>query len=348
MMTGMQRFQAVMSGKRPDRVPVQCNLLDQGARELGMGLKEYYSRGEFVAEGQLRMREKYGYDSVLGLFYVAMEAEMLGCRAIVYAEDGPPNVGQLVISQPRDIERLTIPEDFNELPRFRELADCIRILKQKAEGRFPVVGVVTGSFSLPALLMGISAWMELFLCGPEELCNLLLEKCALFCRRQILALRAAGADLVIYTNSVGTASFITLPQFIKMALPAISRDLNGLDTSDIVYFNGGGRINSQLKTLMEQTPLRAYYINPFDDIAEAGAILAGQALLAGSINDIRLMDWSREEIDGQVRRIMEQGKRLGGFVFATLMMPYAIPEENIRTMLEAAFRYGAYAGQDES
>jgi len=117
-------------------------------------------------------------------------------------------------------------------------------------------------------------------------------------------------------------------------------------TSDIVYFNGGGRINSQLKTLMEQTPLRAYYINPFDDVAEAGAILAGQALLVGSINDIRLMDWSREEIADQVRRIMEQGKRVGGFVFATLMMPYAIPEENIRVMLEAAYRYGSHGEQE--
>jgi uroporphyrinogen decarboxylase len=341
-MTGMQRFQAIMAGEQPDRVPVLCNLLDQGARELGMNIKEYYRRGENVAEGQLHMRKKYGYDSLLGLFYVAMEAEMLGCRSIIYAEDGPPNVGQLIISEPEDIRRLQIPDDMEELPRFRELSACIRTLKREAAGRFPVIGVVTASFTLPAMLMGISGWLNLFLSGPTELRSLLLEKCSQFCRRQILALRQAGADLIVYTNSVGTATFVTSRQFHDLVLPSVLRDLEGIGTGDLVYFNGGGQINPQLKTLVERTPLRAFYINPFDDIGEAAGMLNGQALLVGTINDIRLINGSREEIDSEVSRIMEQGKRVPGFAFGTLMMPYAIPEENIRAMLESAYRYGSY------
>ena len=69
------------SRARPsDRIPVFCNLLDQGARELGLSLEEYYSSGELVAEAQLRMRERYGHDNVWSLFYVGKEAELLGCR----------------------------------------------------------------------------------------------------------------------------------------------------------------------------------------------------------------------------------------------------------------------------
>ena len=341
-MTGMERLQALMTGQQPDRVPVLCNLLDQGARELGMGMKEYYSRGENVAAGQLLMREKYGYDGVLGMFYVGMEAELLGCRNIVYAEDGPPNVGHLVIQKPEDIESLRVPEDFSELARFRELTTCIRILKERAGGQFPVIGVVTGSFSLPALLMGISGWMELFLCGDPVVRTMLLEKCSLFCRRQIQALREAGADLIVYTNSVATANFITLPQFKTLALPAILSDLQPVGTDGIVYFNGGGRINPHLSLLLEQTGLRAFYINPFDDIAEARRALGGQALLVAAINDISLILWTEEDIDREVKRIMEAGKPGGGFIFSTLMMPCAIPEKNIRTMLDAAYRYGRY------
>lgn len=341
-MNSMERLQAVMIGQQPDRVPVLCNLLDQGACELGMGMKEYYSRGENVAEGQLRMREKYGYDGVLGMFYAGMEAEMLGCRSIVYAEDGPPNVGHLVIQGPEDIEALQVPGNFNDLPRFRELASCIRILKARAAGQFPVIGVVTGAFSLPALLMGISGWMELFLCGDPLLRALLLEKCSLFCRRQIQALREAGADLIVYTNSVATANFITLPQFKTLALPAILSDLQTVGTGDVVYFSGGGRINPHLSILLEQTGLRAFYINPFDTIGEAKAALAGQALLVAAINDISLILWTEADIECEVKRIMEAGKPGGGFIFSTLMMPCAIPEKNIRTMLDAAYRYGRY------
>lgn len=342
MMTGMERLQAVMTGQQPDRVPVFCNLLDQGARELGMGMKEYYSRGENVAEGQLRMREKYGYDGVMGMFYVGMEAEMFGCRAIVYAEDGPPNVGHLVIQRPEDIESLEVPADFNQLPRFQELATCIRILKERVDGQYPVIGVVTASFSLPALLMGISGWMELFLCGDPKLRAMLLEKCSLFCSRQIQALREAGADLIVYTNSVATANFISLTQFKTLALPTIISDLQSAGAGGIVYFNGGGRINPHLSTLVEQTGLRAFYINPFDDIAEAKAALGGQALLVAAINDISLILWTEEDINREVMRIMEAGKLGGGFIFSTLMMPFAIPEKNIRTMLDAAYRYGRH------
>lgn len=342
MITGMERLQALLNGRQPDRVPVFCNLLDQGAAELGMSIQEYYSCGAHVAEGQLRMREKYGYDGLLGLFYVGMEAELFGCRSIVYADNGPPNVGHLVIQKPEDILSLEVPEDFNQLPRFRELASCIRIMKERVGGHYPVLGVVTGSFSLPALLMGISAWMELFLCGDPLLRDTLLEKCSLFCGRLIQALRQAGADLIVYTNSVATANFITVPQFKALALPAIKRDLSTVGADGIIYFNGGGRINPHLQILLEQTGLRAFYINPFDDIAEAKSALDGRALLVAAINDIKLILWTEEDIQREVKRIMAEGKRGGGFIFSTLMMPYAIPEQNIRIMLDAAYRYGRY------
>jgi len=61
-----------------------------------------------------------------------------------------------------------------------------------------------------------------------------------------------------------------------------------------------------------------------------------------AINDISLILWSEEDINREVRRIMEAGKTGGGFIFSTLMMPCAIPEKNIRAMLDAAYRYGRY------
>ena len=70
MITGMDRLTAAMEGRTSDRIPVFCNLLDQGERELGMSLRDYYARGEHVAEGQLRMLRKYGHDNVWGLSYV--------------------------------------------------------------------------------------------------------------------------------------------------------------------------------------------------------------------------------------------------------------------------------------
>ena len=73
-MNGWQRIQAVASGQLPDRIPVFCNLFEQGATELGLSIREYYSKPENVAEGQLRLRRKYDYDNLWGAFYVGKEA----------------------------------------------------------------------------------------------------------------------------------------------------------------------------------------------------------------------------------------------------------------------------------
>ncbi len=342
MSGGMALFGALLTGNIPERVPVVCNLIDQGASELGLSLRDYYASGERVAEGQLRLRERYGYDTLMGMFYSALEVELLGCNNIIYADDGPPNVGQLVIREPADIERLHVPTDPRAHPRFRELATCISILKREAAGRYPVLATVTASFSLPAMLMGIGPWIELFLTGSPQLREKLLAKCSQFCRVQIAALREAGADLIVYVNPVASATFITVPQFRQLALHWVKRDLGPGGPAGVVYFNGGGRINPMLNDLQETTGIGAYYLNPFDDVAEAKQLLAGRAIVAGAINDIRLIDWTPAEIDREVLRIMADGKPGGGFIFGTLMMPLAIPKENIRAMVAAALNHGRY------
>jgi len=155
MTTGMERLVAAAEGKTSDRIPVFCNLIDQGAKELGLSLEKYYSRGEYVAEAQLRMREKYGYDNLWSVFYAGKAAELLGCKKIIFAEDGPPNVGEMVIQNYADIGRLRVPEDISAHPAFQEPLKCLRILKKEAGGKYPICAYVTSSMTLPAMLMGM-------------------------------------------------------------------------------------------------------------------------------------------------------------------------------------------------
>lgn len=342
MPNGMERIGALMQGELPDRVPVICNLLEQGASELGLSIKEYYSKSEYVAEGQLKLREKFGYDNLWGFHYTAKQAEMLGSRNTIFAEDGPPNVGHLIIKDYKDIEKLEIPDDLTELPAFIEQANTIRILKQEQGGNYPVLSAITASFSMPAILMGISAWLDLLLTGPESVRNELLSKCSDFCTKSITALRNAGADMIAYANPIATATFINVEQFKKLALEWVIRDINGVGPQGIIYFNGGGRLNPMLDSIIDNTGIGTYYISPLDDVGQGKEIIRGRGLMIAAINDIKLMSWTKVEIENEVRRIMDAGAPGGGFAFGTLLMPYLIPEENIRIMLEAAYKYGKY------
>lgn len=342
MMTGMERLNATLNGTPADRIPVFCNLLDQGAKELGLSLEEYYSKGEYVAEAQLKMREKYGYDCLWSLFYVGKEAELLGCSKIIYAKDGPPNVGEMIIKKYDDIAKLQIPEDITTHPAFAEELKCLRILKNESGGKYPICAYLTASMIMPALLMGIEKWMQLLLMGSPELRDELLTKCSDFFQKQVAAYRAAGADVLVYSNPFGSTDFITSKFFNEISLPWMERDLAPGGTSGIVYYCGSARFNNVIEAVIDRLGIKVFYLSPMDDIHEGKRIVAGRGLTCGVINDIMLLKWSKEEIRGEVKRMIEAGKPGGKFLFGTLVMPYNISEDNIRAMLEAAYEFGRF------
>jgi uroporphyrinogen decarboxylase len=340
MMTGMERLAAAINGTLADRIPVFCNLLDQGAKELGLSLEEYYSSGEHVAEGQLKMRAKYGYDCLWSLFYVGKEAELLGCRKMIFAKDGPPNVGEMVIKKYDDITRLQIPDDISSHPAFAEGLKCLRILKAEAGGKYPICAYLTASMTMPALLMGMEKWMQMLMMGPYDLRDELLTKCSDFFQKQAAAYRAAGADVLVYSNPFGSTDFIPRKFFNELSLPWMERDLGPGGTAGIVYYCGSARFNNVIKAVIESLGIGVFYLSPMDDISEGKQLVAGRGLTCGVINDIMLIDWTRDQIRAEVKRMIDAGKPGGKFLFGTLVMPYNIPEENIRAMLEAAYEYG--------
>jgi len=343
MITGMDRLVAAIKGERSDRVPVFCNLFDQGAGELGLTPEEFYGNGEYVAEAQLRLQAKYGHDNVWGLFYVGKEAELLGCRKILYVKDGPPNVEEFVIKTYDDIDSLAVPEDVSNHPAFAEELKCMKILRREVGGKQPICAYVTATMTMPSMLMGMEKWMELLFCGPADIRDALLAKCHDFFVKEVAAYRQAGADIIFYSNSFGSPDMVPMKFFMEHSLPWIEKDIQAVGSEGMVYFCSMARFNKVIDIVIERTGIGLYYLSPLDDVAEGKRIVAGRALTCGVLNDMKLVDWSREEIRREVKRIMDAGMPGGKFLFSTAIMPCAIPEENIRIMLDAAYEFGSYA-----
>lgn len=341
-MNGMERVLAALQGTPADRVPVFCNLIDQGAHEMGMSLKKYYSDGANVACAQLRMREKYRYDNLWSLFYVGKEAELLGCRHMVFAEDGPPNVGEMIIRSRTDIDALRVPEDVASHAAFAEVGACLEILRRETAGAYPLCAYISSTMTLPTLLMGMEKWLPLLLGGPAEDRDALLAKCHEFFVKEVTAYREAGADIIVYSNPFGSTDVVPWKFLLEHSLPWIEKDIRAIGTEGVVYYCGSARLNPVIETIVQQTGIGCYYLSPLDEIAEGKRLLDGRGLCCGVINDIRLITWTPDQVRGEVKRIMAAGKAGGRFLFGTLMMPLAIPEPNIRAMMDAAAEYGRY------
>lgn len=342
MITGLDRLSAAIRGEPCDRIPVFCNLIDQGAIELGLTPEEYFSRGDLVAEAQLRLRAKYGHDNVWSLFYVGKEAELLGCRKIKYALDGPPNVEDFVIRSWDDIPNLVVPESITDHEAFAESARCLELLRAEAGREAAVCAYITSTMTLPALLMGMDRWLELLFLGPQDLVELLLEKCHEFFAKEVAAYRAGGANVLVYSNPFASADIVPMNFFRRRSLPWIERDVAAAGTDGLVYYCGMASLNRTMPEVLERTGIGVWYLSPFDDITKGREIVAGRGLTCGVINDIELIDWTPEEIDREVARMIAAGRPGGKFLFGTGVMPRDIPERNIRAMLDAAYRHGAH------
>lgn len=343
MMTALEILAAAINGTPAPRIPIFCNLLDQGARELGMSQKEYYSRGENVAAGQLKMRARFGYDNVWSLFYVGKEAELLGCKEILYAENGAPNVRDYVIKSYDDIPKLEVPKDITDHPAWTETAKCLKILKNEVGTTHPICAYLTASTTLPAILMGMDKWLDLFLNGPVDLRDELLRKCSEFYQKEVAAYRAAGANVLVYSSPFGTTSMVGKKRFQELSMPWMKCDLAPAGIDNIVYYCGTAQLNNVISQVMDELNINIHYLSPLDDLAIAKSIIGTQGLTCGVIDDIKLIHWTPEETRAEVKRMCEIGKQNGHFLFGTGVMPMDIPEANINAMIAAAFEYGRYA-----
>lgn len=341
-MTPLEILAAAVTGSPAPRIPVFCNLLDQGARELGLEPRDYFADGEKVAAGQLAMLRRYGHDNVWGLFYVGKEAELLGCEEVLFSDYGPPNVAHFVIRNYDDVAKLVIPDDITAHPAWTETARCMRILRAEVGPTHPICAYVTASTTLPALLMGMDKWMELLLVGPTDVRDALLAKCSDFFRQEVAAYRAAGANVIVYATPFGSASFLGRKRFREFVLPWMQRDLAEGGVADVVYYCGMAPFNSVINDVIEGLAIGVYYISPLADLTEAKTIIGTRGLTCGVIDDIKMIRWTPEQTRSEVRRMCEIGMVDRHFLFGTGVMPIDVPEANIRAMIEAALEFGSY------
>jgi len=196
--------------------------------------------------------------------------------------------------------------------------------------------------SLPIMLMGMERWMELLFLGPADLREMLLEKCFTFFVREVEAYRRLGADVFVYSNPFGSTDTVPMTFFTRQSLPWIIREIEAVGAKGMVYYCGMSRLNSVIDIVIEKTGFRAFYTSPLDDLSKAKTIVADRGLTCGVINDIKLLEWSQDQIRSHVRQMIQTGMPGARFLFGTGVMPYHIPEKSIRSMLEAAYEFGQY------
>ncbi len=338
-MTSLQRVLTTLGHQEPDRVPFFLLVTMHGAKELGLSIKEYFSRAENVVEGQLRMRAKYRHDCLYPFFYAPLEVEAWGAE-VIYYDDGPPNSGAPIIRRPENIPAL-VPPDINKTSCLTKVLKTIALLKKKTGDEAPIIGVVMSPFSLPVMQMGFDKYIELMYEQPD-LFQRLMQVNEKFCVDWANAQLAAGATAICYFDPVSSSTISTREMYQKTGFEVAKRTLSQINGPTATHMASGHCL--PVVDLIAQTGTAAVATSVMEDLTQVKEACRGKISVLDNLNGIAMRRWTTGEAARIVKEAIAKAGTGGGFILADNHgeIPWQVPEEILLAISEAVHTYGVY------
>lgn len=338
-MNSLERTLATLGHTEPDRVPRFYLLTMHGAKELGMSIKEYFSKGEHVAEGQLKMMKKFGNDCLYSFFYAPVEVEAFGGE-VIYWPDGPPNSGRPFIESQKMIEKLEAPKAIGTAC-LDKVYTAQRLMKAEVGDRVPIIGVVMSPFSLPVMQMGFSAYLDLMI-DNRELFNRLMEVNTEFCANWANAQVEAGATAICYFDPVSSSEIVTPAHYRETGKEVARKTLELINAPIAAHFASGRSLD--IIDDVAQTGAAVIGVSSKENIGQLKDKARGKISLLGNLNGIEMCRWTEQEAEEAVRDVIRKAAPGGGFILSDNHgeIPYQVREETLLAITRAVDKYGQY------
>jgi uroporphyrinogen decarboxylase len=338
-MTSMQRVMISLSHKEPDRVPFFLFPTLHGAKELGLSIKDYFSKAEYVAEGQLRLRKKYQHDCLQGFYYGAIEVEAWGGEVVFY-DDGPPNAGEPIIKRWEDIEKLE-PPIIRDAKSLKRVLNTIQLLKEQSMGEAPIFGVIMSPYSIPVMQMGFESYIELMYEAPRLL-NHLMKVNETFAINWANAQIEAGATAIVYFDPVSSPTITHRDLYIKSGYAVAKRVISQIQGAAAMHF-ASGRCLSIIDEVI-QTGAVGIGVSTVEDLADVKAACYGRLAIIGNLNGIEMRRWTAVDAEIKVKEAILKAGRGGGFILADNHgeIPYQVADDVLRAISQTVFKWGTY------
>lgn len=338
-MTSLERVLTTLGHREPDRVPQFLLLTMHGAKELGLTIREYFSKPEYVAEGQIRMREKYRNDCLYAFFYAPIEVEAFGGE-VLYVDDGPPNAGFPVLSDVESITKLK-PPVVRESAVLQKVLKSISLMKEKVGQEAPIIGVVMSPFSLPVMQMGFDKYFEL-MHYHGDLFEKLMSVNKAFCIEWANAQLDAGATAICYFDPVSSTTIITRDQYLRTGFPIAKETLSCINGPTATHFASGRCL--PIVEEISQTGTAVIGISVMEDLHQLKQACQNKLTLLGNLNGIEMRTWTQKQAEENVKNVLQVAARGGGFILADNHgeIPFQVPDDVLLAVSEAVHEFGCY------
>ncbi|MFZ1729705.1 MAG: uroporphyrinogen decarboxylase family protein [Bacteroidota bacterium] len=338
-MTSMQRVLTTLSHNEPDRVPVFHLLTMHGARELGLSIQEYFSKAEYVVEGQLRMLRKYRNDCIYSFFYAPLEVEAFGAE-VIYTEDGPPNTGEPCVKTIPSILDL-VPPRIEEAKMLHKVLEAERRLKEAVNGDVPIIGVVMSPFSLPVMQLGFERYLQVMHSYPVEFEHLMRVN-EEFCVEWANAQLEAGATAICYFDPVSSPTMIPRKLYLETGYQIAKRTIARIQGPTATHFASGGCLS--ILADVAETGTAVVGVSALEDLPQIKEACRNKLTILGNLNGIEMRRWTEEMAFERVKTAINEAASGGGFILSDNHgeIPFQVPDEVLLAISEAVHEYGRY------
>ena len=338
-MNSMQRVIAALSHKMPDRVPVFLLFSTYGAKELGLPIKEYFSKPKYVVEAQLKMQKKYSSDCIYTFFYAGIEIEAFGGE-VIFIDNGAPNTGVPIIKSFDQIKNLEVP-DINESKPLKRVLEATRLLKESVGNQVPIVGVVMSPFSLPVMQMGFEKYLEL-LYFKKDAFNHLMKINEKFCIAWANAQLKAGATAICYFDPLASPTIIEREKYLATGHKIAKRTLSQIQGPTATHLASG--ISLPVLDDIVETGSGILGFSDQDDIQKLKEKANKKICLLGNLNGIDMVNWDKEKTRQKVKQLIQKAAPGGGFILSDNHgeIPWQVSEEVLLEISKTVKKYGRY------
>ena len=351
---GAERFETVLSGGIPDRVPVAAQMHEFSMRQKDLNVREFYTNAKVFVPAVLENMEKYGIDiPFLDFDIYNIEVEGIG-QKIKYSDENMPDVDphDRLLKDKSNLKKIKTP-NFETDGRFANVVEMYRLF-HKLTGVKPVMRF-TAPFSMATHLRGVDTLILDIYDDPawvNELFTGLTEKVLapyLLYLKQHVANDYAG-------HGIGGADAMASPPLLspemlkEWVVPHFLR-LRELVGPEVYLPNWWG--DSYFKKPEDMFDLKLKVCPAFLEVQDPDVEIIGPEIckeyatkhnipLVIGLGSAFLGTAKPDEVYDRVKQYVQVGGENGGFYLYLCNIGATTPVENVVAAMEAVEKYGTY------
>jgi uroporphyrinogen decarboxylase len=342
-MNSIERVQAAIDLKTPDRVPVDLHNFQPAAKAMGVSMAEVFQNGELLAKAMLKAWREFGHDMILLENGTACNAQACGVK-VIYRDDAAPAAHIPVITRLEDVDKLEVPDPYTTFPMC-EIIKATRILSREIGDQVWICGRADqGPMDLAAQLIGMETLLlEIAMGEKEALIHRLLDYAREVATRYALALIESGARSTSIGEPIAGPDVMSPRHYRKYAQPQEKRMADDLCAKGIILHNHICGNTIPIINDFIATGAQVLEIDHKTNMQKAKDAGRGKTCFLGPIDTGLVASGTPGEVENACRdaiAIMEPGS---GFILGPgCALGPEVPADNIHALVESAKKYGRY------